>query len=87
MSIDEPTLSITICSDSINETFIDDYYKRSKKITSINTDSKTYRDHHRYMKIIGNLNAENIESIEEFESTELLKNLRGEEILDIAVKV
>lgn len=78
----------TICSsfDPYNE-FIGDYYKRSKNVTSINYQSKTYRNYHRYMEIIGSLNAENFHLIEEFENTELFKNLSGEEIFDIALNV
>ena len=79
--------ALTICSDYANESFIDDYYKRSKNVTSINRNSSAYQDYSRYMKIIGSLNAENIDSIVAFEKTELFKSLSGEDIFEIALKV
>lgn len=79
--------AFTICTDYTNNSFIDEYYQRSENVTSINYDSRTYRDYNHYMKIIGYLNAENIDLIEEFENTDLFKNLTGQEIFDIALNV
>ena len=79
--------SYTICSDYVNESFIEQHYQRSENVISIDKESKAYRDYYRYMKIIGSLNAENIHLIDHFESTELFKDLSGEEIFDIALNV
>lgn len=79
--------AITICTDYTNNSFIDEYYQRSENVTSIDYDSTTYRDYNHYMKIIGYLNAENFNLIEEFENTDLFKSLTGEEIFDIALNV
>lgn len=68
-------------------TFIDEYFKQFKSVTSIDYNSSAYKDYLFYMKIIGSLNAENIHSIDVFENTELFKNLTGEEIYHIAVNV
>lgn len=77
----------TICLDYVNNTFIDQYYKRSENVTSIDKNSKDYLDYYRYMKIIGSLNAENIHLTEEFENAELFKELSGEELFHIAQNV
>lgn len=77
----------TICTDYANETFIDEYYQRSEKVTSINNESEIYKEYQKYMRIIGALNAENIHSIDRFEDTKLFENLTGEEIFDIALNV
>lgn len=75
----------TICSDYINDSFIDEYYKRIENVTLIDHGAKIYRDYRHYMPIIASLNAENITFIDRFQHTELFKNLSGEEIFDIAV--
>lgn len=77
----------TICTDYVNDSFIGEYYKRDKNITSIDHDSSSYRDYYHYMRIIGSLNEENIHLIDEFERTDLFKSLTGEEIYDIALNV
>lgn len=79
-SYDHP--AYTLCSNYTNETFINEYYQRSENATFID-----YSDYRHYMKIIGDLNAENIDSIEHFNNTELFKHLSGEEIFDIALNV
>lgn len=77
----------SICPDYINISFVNEYYQRSENVTSIDFNSTVYNDYYHYMKIIGSLNAENIHLIDDFEKTELFKNLSGEEIFDIALNV
>lgn len=77
----------TVCSDFVNNSFIDQYYKRSKNVTFIDKDSKVYKDYYRYMEAIGSLNAGNIDSLDQFENSEWFKDLSGEEIFEIAIDV
>lgn len=79
--------SLTICSDYMNDSFVDEIYQRFENVTSIAYESRTYRDYYHYMKLIGSLNAENIHLIDDFENTKLFKNLTGEEIFNIALNV
>ena len=81
------TPALTVCTDYVNHSFIDEYYKRAENITSIDKNSATYHDYQRYMKIIGSLNAENIHLIDEFDNSELFKNLSGDQIYNIALNV
>lgn len=67
----------TICTDEVKSGFIDEYYKRSEHVTSIDPDSKTYSEYNHYMRIIGRLNVEDIHLINDFEKTKLFKNLSG----------
>lgn len=77
---------ITICSDYVNESFTREYYQRSDNAW-IGRENKTFQDFRHYMNIIGSLNADSMNLIDQFENSTLFRNVSGEDLLKIATNV
>lgn len=52
-----------------------------------NCDPESYDLYRRYFQVIGSLNADNFHLINEFHDDELLENITGTDLLDIAIEV
>lgn len=78
--------AITICTDFINDSFIDESYGLTTN-KMIDNESKDYQNYRRNMKIIASLNAENVHLINAFEDIPFFKDLSGDNLLDIAYNV
>lgn len=78
-------MAITICTDYVDESVADNLYRR---LANNGNGSKTenYDVYRRFFHAVGTLNAENIQSMEEFENMSVFTNLNGDDIFGIAIE-
>lgn len=77
---------LTICSDFMNESIINTYYERYVN-GSIDYNSKQYKDYRSYIKKLIKLNAEKMHRIDNFENSGFIKNLSGDNLLEMITNV
>lgn len=80
-------MAITICTDFINDTSVNQFIERFANVSD-EYDSKTsYDEYKSFFEMIGALNVENIDLINQFESIDSVKNFTGDDLLFIAIEV
>lgn len=79
-------MAITICTDFLNESVMHEIIQRYASVEQ-DCDPDSYELYRQYFELIGSLNAENVQSISEFEHTDLFVNFTGDDLLSIAIEV